>query len=223
MAYMPDRHAVLTTRGPVTWERKNGGWTQVADTGPELRSGVAYDDSRSRVVMMSSPTDAVDGFLETWEWDGSAWTQVADFGPSIRHQPALTYDSNNKQTVLFGGRKVSSEECLNETWTWDGTRWTLASDMGPPARSAAALTYDVTKQRSLLFGGQEPGGGKKAYGDTWAWDGEYWRQLSDMGPSPRAFAALCYDRARERGVLFGGRLPGMSQGPNDTWEFFAHS
>jgi Galactose oxidase, central domain len=44
-----------------------------------------------------------------------------------------------------------------------------------------------------------------------------WTQKEDIGPSPRQDAAMAYEAARQRVVLFGGR---SSEGYfNDTWEW----
>jgi hypothetical protein len=142
IACMPDQNAVLAyTYSRDTWERKNELWAQVADTGANPVGGLAYDDSRSRAITMGfSPTAT--GFLETWEWDGAAWTLVADTGPSARYSFAVTYDTTNKVTVLFGGFDLNMGKLLGDTWIWNGAQWKQASDMGPAARSDAAFTHD---------------------------------------------------------------------------------
>ena len=74
--------------------------------------------------------------------------------------------------------------------------------------------YDTSRKRVLLFGG-ELAASSSAFNDTWEWDGEYWTQLADIGPSPRSSMAMAYDSGRNRIVLFGGSA-GSAAG--DTWE-----
>ena len=53
--------------------------------------------------------------------------------------------------------------------------------------------------------------------DTWEWDGGYWTQMQDVGPSPRSLTALAFDSERGRTVLFGGQ--GAAGVLGDTWEW----
>ena len=66
------------------------------------------------------------------------------------------------------------------------------------------MAYDSNRARSVLFGGlQQLSGG--FLGDTWEWDGSYWTQMDDIGPSPRSAHAIVYDSARKVTLLFGGQ------------------
>jgi len=66
----------------------------------------------------------------------------------------------------------------------------------------------------LLFGGSDEG----FLGDTWAWNGETWRELQPAhGPSPRISMAFVADEARGTVVLFGGFVPEGEA--DDTWEW----
>src|SRR4051812_18878914 len=91
LVYVPDKHACLACQnvgGKGTWERKDGLWTQLADTGPDYVAGMAYDTTRSRAVAVAFRPSAA---IETWEWDGQAWTVVADTGPMIYQGSTITY------------------------------------------------------------------------------------------------------------------------------------
>jgi hypothetical protein len=91
--------------------------------------------------------------------------------------------------------------------------WQQRQDIGPAARAYAGMAYEASSTRTLLFGGWTDTG-EPFFGDTWAWDGEEWVQLTDTGPSARV-TNLAYDSARNVVVLFGG-LGGDSL---DTWEW----
>jgi hypothetical protein len=83
--------------------------------------------------------------------------------------------------------------------------------------SDAAMAYDAARRRIVLFGGFETFMGRML-GDTWEWDGVNWVQASPRTtPSPRGEAAIVYDAARQRIVLFGG--VGDSGPLADTWEW----
>ena len=80
--------------------------------------------------------------------------------------------------------------------------WQQRQDIGPAARAYAGMAYEASSTRTLLFGGWTDTGGP-FFGDTWAWDGEEWVQLTDTGPSARV-TNMAYDSARNVVVLFGG-------------------
>jgi hypothetical protein len=46
------------------------------------------------------------------------------------------------------------------------------------------MCYDSKRGRVVMFGGDSIANG--SLGDTWEWDGEYWTQMDDIGPAPRA-------------------------------------
>ena len=151
LVYVPDKHACLACQnvgGKGTWERKDGLWTQLADTGPAYVAGMAYDTTRSRAVAVAFRPSAA---IETWEWDGQAWTVVADTGPMIYQGSTITYDASNKVTVLYGGETSDTKTPTGDTWLWDGVRWKKASDMGPPARMYAGFAYDDNNKRGIAF------------------------------------------------------------------------
>ena len=185
-----------------TWSWDGGDWTQVSDMGPSPRAGagMAFDDARERVVLLGG-FPATGGSADTWEWDGTEWTQVADTGPDTRGLNGMAYDAVREQVVLFGGAD-SAGNLLADTWVWDGTEWTQLADTGPEARYVHAMTFDVAGERVLVFGGLNAPPASAALGDTWAWNGDDWKQVADFGP-PAAVAASaeCDGHAV---LLFGG-------------------
>jgi outer membrane protein assembly factor BamB len=92
----------------------------------------------------------------------------------------------------------------------------------PPLVANASSAYDPAAREVLLFGGCEypacPGA------ETWAFRYGLWHNLTPVirtannSPSPRSDAAMVWDSASGRVVLFGGRS--VNGGVmNDTWEF----
>jgi hypothetical protein len=180
-----------------TWAWDGALWTQVADTGPSARHGLAMADSARKCVVLFGGASGSNLFADTWAWDGTEWTQVADTGPAARSGHALAYDNARGCVVLFGGGTVANP--LGDTWEWDGTEWTQVQDVGPSARRAHAMAFDSTAARVVLFGGADPN--RAALNDTWLWDGTVWTQAADTGPDPRAASAMV---AAATIVLFGG-------------------
>ena len=83
-------------------------------------------------------------------------------------------------------------------------------------RSRHAMAYDAGRHRLVLFGGLTGfGDNLKTLADTWEWNGEYWMQVADTGPSERHDTAMAYDASIGRVVLYGGSGLGSTQ----TWEW----
>ncbi len=160
-----------------TWEWDGTDWTQVADTGPDARSGhaLAYDSNRQRIVLFGGEAAGSALRADTWEWDGADWTQVADTGPGPSLAFAMTFGAG--ATLLFGGvtsppPPVAAEALSRLSWEWDGAHWTLRQDMGPAPRWGHALAFDSARGRAVLFGGfsalpADPGVADSVLADTW--------------------------------------------------------
>ena len=80
------------------------------------------------------------------------------------------------------------------------------------------MALDPATRQVVLFGGNQCPSGD-FLGDTWAWNGSRWQQLSSpTAPSPRSLFVLSRD-ADGHLLLFGGY---KQQGPNEisdsqTW------
>lgn len=95
--------------------------------------------------------------------------------------------------------------------------WRLESPANTPsARMDATMAHDDALGRTVLFGGYNAVS-SLPLGDCWEWTGSDWNaRFSLHYPPPRQSAAMVYDSARQRLVLFGGR--GLNGETNDTWE-----
>ena len=82
---------------------------------------------------------------------GSTATQTATVSaaglPYFGLLPAVAYDANRRQVVLFNNRA--------ETWLWAKNRWTQAHPAASPSgRIGAAAAWDPLMGAVLLVGGQ---------------------------------------------------------------------
>jgi hypothetical protein len=75
---------------------RGGVWTQMATTGPGPIVGGACNNGT--LTLLFNPKDG-----STWTWDGKHWTERQDIGPGSRVGVAMTFDSQRKRAVLFGG------------------------------------------------------------------------------------------------------------------------
>jgi tetratricopeptide (TPR) repeat protein len=195
---------------------ENGEWKILSDV-PEMKvaePGFVYDAHRDKLIAFGG--SAARGQLSnvTWEWDGSSWKKIEGPGPGGRQGFVMVYDAKRKRTVLFGGMGATPQQAFSDTWEFDGAKWTKVSENGP-GRMAFGFAYDSKRGMLVIFGGMSEG---KTMGDTWSWNGKEWKKLSDTGPGPRSMGYMAYDQARDRIVLFGGRL-GWPNDANDTWEW----
>ncbi len=174
-----------------TWEWDGTDWTQVADTGPDARSGhaLAFDSNRQRAVLFGGEAAGSTLRADTWEWDGALWQQVADTGPGPSMGFGLTFGAG--ATLLFGGVSTppppaATQQLTRLSWEWDGAHWTLRQDMGPTPRWGHALAFDSARGRAVLFGGftslpAHTGVAGSVVADTWEVALE---EIPGPGPEP---------------------------------------
>ena len=169
----------------------------------------------SAPATMTSPSS----YSATW-----SSAQPAGAPPPLRGA-AAAYDGDTSSVVLFGG--IAPDGNLSDsTWVWDGRTWTLhpASAMSevPPARQQASMAFDPSLHQLILFGGEAADG--SLLGDTWAWNGASWYELT---PGPSGAPAARRDASLSLGpngnlVLFGGigsapaALPAPAPSPPTT-------
>lgn len=199
-----------------TWQWDGADWTQVADGGPTARSGhaMAFDSVRNRTVLFAGQSEENLHLGDTWEFDGEDWTQQQDAGPPPRGAHSMAFDSVSNRVIMFGGVDINNHG-LADTWAWDGSEWVQIAEIGPPPRLSATMASGGGGSL-ILFGGistLDPAQESQTFGDTWEFDGKRWTQRQDMGPSGQPNAAMAFDSARGRVVLF-------EQGPASglTWE-----
>jgi N-acetylneuraminic acid mutarotase len=151
-------------------------WTKVSPTGdaPFARYGcpLVYDSGLGKVLLVGGSDGHFVTMHETWAYDSAAnaWTKLSPKGnvPPGRAYFAMAYDSDTRQTVLFGGQGVAA---LDDTWLYDSAAnaWTKvdpASD-APSARMYPAMVYATKAGTMILFGGLD---GKTVFNDTWSYD-----------------------------------------------------
>jgi hypothetical protein len=159
----------------------------------------------------------------------ATWTSLYGSWPALRFDHGMVYDSDLKRIVVFGGRAGASGPHFGDLWEWDSMKgaWNQRTPGGctpattcPYDRSQPAMFYDTARKKTVMFSGWQPGGGFY-HPDQWEWDGaaQTWTlRQNTMQPSPRYGAAVVWDSARNRAVLFGG-FDELTGRRNDTWEW----
>jgi hypothetical protein len=114
-----------TIRTDNTWTWDGHDWTQQfpsTQVQALVFAGSTFDPNSKMVIVfggwgMSSGQD----MNQTWSWDGSNWVLLSPKkSPSAREGLGMAYDSNQHETVMFGGQIVSSGKELRDTWKWTG-------------------------------------------------------------------------------------------------------
>ena len=198
------------------WTWDGAGWSPMIAppqvTGRSSGASIVYDAARDQLVLFGGSASAT----STWTWDGESWTEHPQTGgPEARSLAAMAYDQARGEVVLFGGFDHSPSDFLRpsyaDMWTWDGSRWTRETPgVMPPKRYLATMEYDVSTRQMILHGGidrvSDPAG-NTVFSDTWAWDGEAWRQLAPAGTAYPAMSAMAAAFPPLDGVVVMGGLP----------------
>ncbi len=119
--------------------------------------------------------------------------------------------------LLHGGLYASPSQLLDDTWAYNGTWTQLSPTTNMPGRWGHQLVRDTVRNRLVTFGGRSPTITTLGR-DTYTWSNNSWVAVPTVdAPSARYLYGMCYDKRRDRVVLFGGRTSTTEQ--NDTWEF----
>ena len=205
-----------------TWEWDGSAWRDVSLPGlPPPRWGMPMDYVPASDGLIGFGGGAYGpGTAETWlyrpEGQGGGpcgchepapspapvWVQrFPSTSPPGRMHNIMTYDSDRRVVVLFGGaRNCVLREPTNDTWEYDGEDWHhIVTLHSPPPRYYGGLAYDSVRRVVVLFGGTDRA---SPYNDTWEYDGVDWRQI-DIAAPPGGCSRLsmAFDPVRARVVL----------------------
>lgn len=136
------------------------------------------------------------------------WMPHAGGGENV--DGVMVYDSV-RQRVLF----IQTPIDYVKIFAWDGSHWSQVNTPGPLRCSGVAAAFDSARGRLVMYGGFVYSG-IGLTNVTWEWDGFTWT-LPALGPQAREEAAMVYDQARQKTVMFGGTGNGTLFG--DTWEW----
>jgi hypothetical protein len=197
-------------------------WIQLAPaTPPNGRESAAmfYDSVHHQTILFGGWCCTGEGlFNDTNAWNGTDWVALSPAtDPGALSSAAAAFDVAHGQGVVFGGIN-GSYTTVNDTWLWDGSTWAHASPAhSPTARSGAVMAWDG--HQIVLFGGTA--NGTDEFNETWTWNGSDWTQItsavSGTPPTGRQNAAMAFDSAHGKVVLFGGLNNTLEADLHDTW------
>ncbi|MCI4365229.1 MAG: kelch repeat-containing protein [Thermoplasmata archaeon] len=161
---------------------------------------------------------------DTWEFSVGKWTTLTTpHSPPARSQGVFAFDSQDNDSVLFGGVNSSVPTEFRDTWTLARGVWSHPATNGTPSsRQGAAGTWDVADQNLVLFSGEEQGL-PASVPDTWNYVRGQWTldlhtsEFSWSNPAARYAATMAYDTSDNVSILFGGATGFGANG--ETWNF----
>ena len=78
--------------------------------------------------------------------------QTPPDAPAARGGHAMTYDSEHRLALMFGGG--NRQQSFNDLWAWNGEHWHRLAGSGPSARDSAAFAYDSKRKQAIVVGGR---------------------------------------------------------------------
>ena len=209
------------------WEWNGSDWTSVTATGdvpaPRHWHGMAFDSLRGVHVLYGGYSSGTQQYQDTVEYDGKlkTWTLRTTNGPGPRRGIGLAYDAAHNRTVLFGGYTSAGatlpDHYLADTWLWDGQAgiWYLqAPATFVQGRTLYSMAYDSVRSVVLMQNGEIAFDTTTTatVRESWEWNGTDWSQHYDFC-CPRREAALVYELAHQRMIMFSGDGARLDQ----TW------
>jgi hypothetical protein len=198
-----------------TWLWNGSCWQLAAPTNsPSPRSSVAaaFLPNLHSLIIYGGRTPADTWLDDTWSWDGSTWAQLKPTQHPVLRFALGAFDPIISKFVVYG---LTSDLRAAQTWTWDGNWQQVTGGPSPTRRVSSALAYDPSSHTVVLFGGRVLDD-LTYLGDTWAFDGVSWKQLTTtVSPSARQNHVMA--TVLQGIVLFGGDGKGSSL--SDTWSW----
>ncbi|MEY2478506.1 MAG: hypothetical protein QOG87_3821 [Actinomycetota bacterium] len=162
------------------------------------------------LLALPEASGATTAGLVTIRWNRQMTVSPA---PTRVEGNAASYYPDANQIVVFGDQDADTSIFTATTSVFDGTDWAVRTPAhSPPGRIQGDMAYDPVSKRLILFGGYANG----LLGDTWAWNGTDWTQLSTP-TQPSARANHMMSRTANGLVLYGGET--TSQYLEDTWRW----
>ncbi len=170
-----------------TWTLKGTTWTRHLASGPSKRDEARMFVDATGVVLYGG----YDGVAQNdaWRWDGAQWIPLGPQAPGRRNGHGIAYDEGRGRAVLFGGSTTDGE-----TWEWTGSRWEKIGTRTPVIGEFAAGAFDPLRRQGIVI----------AQTETLAMRDGSWAFLAPAPTPNRSDAAMVFDIARDRAVLFGG-------------------
>lgn len=148
-----------------TWTFHAGNWTKVATSSAPVpradvnEGGLAYDTTDRYVVLFGGDAGYGGGsyYNDTWTFASGNWSRLnLSVAPPARAYEAMTFDSESRNILLFGG--YENPRPLRDTWTFAHGTWVNVSQTpAPKAWLDPNLADDPADGYPVYFGGADYG------------------------------------------------------------------
>lgn len=157
------------------------------------------------------------GFSALYGLSGYAH-QTEGSTPKARAHHQLAYDAAQDRIYLIGGSTPAEAGHIyfDDIWAWEDGRWMSVGNL-PFRRSSHRVVFHAGRESLMLFGGTDEKG-VDASGTLWEGENDVWSALDASSEAAAAEPGVCYDRERDRLVVYGGA---DSEGnfTSTTWEW----
>jgi hypothetical protein len=201
-----------------TWEWDGKEWKEINTKGPLTRNHpmAAYDNKSELIVMFGGVGPS--GLLsDTWTFDGNSWKLADNNGPKDCLPHGMIYNEATEKIILITLSVIrdpgDDAHAKNSLWEWTGKSWKKFPDATSFITSSnlQALT-SFGKNEIILFDGSDVADN---IGKTWKFSGGVWTSESLNGLSMSYGHSMCYDKSRNKIILFGGVKENNCN--NDLW------
>ena len=166
---------------------------------------------------------------DTWIWSGTNWyNPTVGTAPGSRNFHAMGYDVTTDQIIMFGGIS-GGVPVTDTTWRWGGgsdnnhLQWQKLTESAsnPSARYGSVMAW-AGLGPMIMYGGYNSTSG--VLSDSWLFNDSkvavpQWLPIEgSQTPQPRTGAAMTYDAANSRVIMFGGLLQNGTYS-NATWKW----
>lgn len=168
---------------------------------------------------------------ETWMYVEAtkAWSKISCTAstpcPSGRKAPAMAFDPDSQQHLLFGGSslgyRVRPSDIFNDTYTFDPStrRWTKLSPTNKPSPREGAAAAFVPDVGIVLFGGMDQL--NKLQCDMFVWTGGDWVAVTAGSNSPCLYAHSMVWTGTDLVVGGGYTVEGLANSTTYRFQFNA--
>ena len=180
-----------------------------AHPGARAMGDMVFHNGLGMVVMFNGNEDN-----HLWGWNGSDWQIVGANGPEGRELGGVAYDPQRDKLVVYGGRSLTTSQCLADAWEWDDAGWQALGVLGPDVCSHFSMEYDTALGKVVLYGGGDAD--LNVFSDMWTWDGTQWKNL-DLATPPVRFHAMSSANAFHPNLFLLGGFDVDNQMFDEFW------
>jgi Protein kinase domain/Galactose oxidase, central domain len=240
MAYDPARGVVLHG-GRVQrewfddvwiWDGELQSWARDRLPGPRRSNHrLVYDERDQGLVLLGGIEGQDPGGGPLWivsapyMWGSTGWEPLpGDTQFAGRFNHTMTYDDHGGRLIVAGGASVPGVGALSDAWSWRDGEWSFLT-LGDACILGSPGAVDPDTRRPLRFGGltYDTLGVFELHDGIFDLVGTQWVERPIEDPLPPARLSGCLVTARDRLVLYGGRVGrmfgsgGSGEILTDTW------